>query len=61
MFPFAINGDIEEGETREAAEGGLWRVGRKTLDEKVDNYYRLQRNRGQDLSLHVLFSESLLL
>ena len=26
MFPFAINGDIEEGETREAAEGGLWRV-----------------------------------
>ena len=45
MFPFAINGDIEEGETREAAEGGLWRVERKSLDEKVDNYY-IDYNRG---------------
>ena len=60
MFPFAINGDIAEGETREAAEGGFWRVGRKTLDEKVDNYNR-QWRAGLGLSLHVFLSESLLL
>ena len=34
MFPFAINGDREEGETREAAQGRQGRVGGEVWTRK---------------------------